>query len=92
MFENLKRMISFIGKDKYIHFTICLAITLVIYAIGSIWLGPVAAAPAFVIAILAGIAKERYDKTHGGFYDQYDIVADFLGCFLGLVIIALLQI
>lgn len=90
MFKNLSNILASIGKDKWAHFAISLALILVIYAIGSIWLGPVASAPAFVIALGVGFLKEYIDKKKGGTYDPYDIIADFIGCFLGLVIIALI--
>lgn len=90
--SNLSNIFASIGKDKWAHFAISLALVLVIYAVGSIWLGAVAAAPAFVIALAVGIIKEYADKKGNGVFDPYDIVADFLGCFLGVVIIALLLI
>ena len=90
--SNLSNILASIGKDKYIHFAVCLVLTLVIYAVASIWMGPAAVALGFVVAILAGIGKEFYDKKKTGLFDPYDIVADFLGAFLGVVIIALLLI
>ena len=40
----------------------------------------------------AGIGKEIYDSKHGGQFDHYDIISDFIGCFIAVVISALLLI
>ena len=42
--SNLSNILASIGKDKYIHFGVCLVLTLVIYAVASIWMGPAAVA------------------------------------------------
>lgn len=89
---NLSNIIASIGKDKYIHFGVCLVLTLVVYAVASVWMGPAATAVAFAASIIVGICKEFYDKKKTGLFDPYDIVADFLGAFLGIVIIALILI
>lgn len=91
--SNFTNMWSAIGKDKYVHYTVCLLITLFLYAIGSACgMGSVAIAPAFVIALLVGFLKEKHDSKNGGRFDHYDIVADFLGSFTAVVIAALLLI
>lgn len=93
MFSKLTQFISLIGNDKLLHFTVCLLLTLILYAIGSaLGLGVIAIAPAFVITMGAGIGKEIYDSKHGGQFDHYDIVSDFVGCFIAVVISALLLI
>ena len=90
--SNLSNIFASIGKDKWAHFAISLALVLVIYAVCSIWLGPVAAGIAFVVSMGVGVIKEIADKKGNGAFDPYDIVANFLGCFLGVIIIALLLI
>lgn len=93
MFDKINNILSFIGKDKIVHFTVCLVLTLLLYAIGSACgLGVIAIAPAFFLTMGIGILKEVYDSKHNGKFDHYDIVSDFLGCFLAVVISALLLI
>lgn len=93
MFSKLIQFISLIGNDKLLHFTVCLLLTLILYAVGSaLGLGVIAIAPAFVITMGIGIGKEIYDRKHGGCFDHYDIVSDFIGCFLAIVLISLMLI
>lgn len=94
MCKTILNILFAIGKDKWIHFTACLVLTLVVFILGcACGLKPaIAAVPAFVIPIAAGVCKELVDKKKTGLLDHYDIVADFLGTFLGVVLIALLQI
>lgn len=93
MCKNLIKCLAAIGKDKWMHFAISMLLTLMLYAIGSACgLGAVAIAPAFFISMLVGFIKEKYDSKHGGIFDHYDIVADFLGCFISVVIASLLLI
>lgn len=78
------------GVDRYIHFTVSLVLTILIAGtlgiagVGSIAL---AIAPAFVMAL--GVAKEFYDKKTTGRFDRNDIVSDFLGIFLAVVLMVL---
>lgn len=85
-------ILASIGKDKWMHFTACLVLTLVVFILGcACGLKPaIAAAPAIVIPIAAGVCKEFADKKKTGLFDHYDIVADFLGTFLGTVLISCL--
>lgn len=90
MLNNPLSILAIIGKDKWMHFTISLLIELFIFAVcKACGLGAWVAAPAFIIAFGAGFIKEKIDARNGGTFDNYDIVADFLGCFVGLVFIAL---
>lgn len=90
---KISNMLAFIGKDKYIHYIVCLLITLFAYAIGTACgLGNWVVAPAIVLALGAGFLKEKYDAKHGGTFDNYDIVADFFGVFTAVVLIAIMLI
>lgn len=93
MFKGLKSIFSAIGKDKYIHFLVSLILVQSIYIIGSLCkLGIYSVIPAIVIALAVGILKEKHDSKGSGTFDNYDIVADFLGVFLGVVFISLFNI
>lgn len=93
MFDKLNKFISFIGKDKIVHFTVSLVLVFVIYVVGSLCgLGVAATIPAFFLSMGFGVAKEFYDRKHGGCFDHYDIVSDFIGCFLAIVLISLMLI
>lgn len=79
------------GKDKYVHFIVSLLLSLFLFAGGLfLGLGTCAIVPAILGTAAFGIGKEFYDKKHTGLFDKSDLVADFLGCFLGIVIIALI--
>ena len=88
----LMNILASIGKDKWMHFTACLVLTLFVFILGcACGIKPaISAVPAFVIPIAAGVCKELVDKKKTGLLDHYDIVADFLGTFLGIVIISCL--
>ena len=91
MSNGLSNVLSLIGKDKYIHFTVCLIFTLFVFAVGGMCgLGIYSALPAMVLPVVAGILKECSDKKKGGEFSKADIAADFLGMFVGMVLIALL--
>lgn len=83
-------IINFIDKDKLMHFVVCLVLTLVIFIICCACglSASIASVPAFFGAIIVGVCKEVYDSKHGGVFDHYDIVADFLGAFLGIILVA----
>ena len=82
-----------IGQDKWMHFSLSLVLCLLLYAIASIFgLGAIALIPAFIITMTVGVIKELYDKKHGGVFDHNDIAADFIGCFVAIVIASLLLI
>ena len=86
----LMNILASIGKDKWIHFTISLLIELFIFAVCRICgFGVWSVIPAFVIALGIGFIKEKIDAKTSGF-NPYDIVADFLGCFLGVILISLM--
>ena len=93
MFNKNSNLLFRIPQDKWIHFTVCLIMALFVYAICNICgLGVYGAIPAFVLPMFLGVVKEIVDRKSGGEFDHYDIVADFLGCFVGLVLIAIFLI
>lgn len=74
------------GKDKYIHFGVCLAIAYVARVVFG-WMSVpviVAALIGFCCAMCTGIGKEYGDKlAPGNKWDWYDIIADALGALIG---------
>lgn len=86
----MKDWIKFIlaaGKDKWMHFCVCLILTLGIFAIGyALNLGKMALVPAVVVTALIGVCKEIYDKKKTGLFEQGDILADMFGIMVGSII------
>ena len=83
-----------IGKDKWIHFTVCLIITLLAGVITN-WLCPDLSkagvmSAAWTVGFVAGLTKEIYDEIKSGSSDPYDWAADFIGSTLGAIIVLLL--
>lgn len=79
------------GEDKLLHVEsscmLFLAFSLLIpickLPLGSVvWLG--------VFSFVVGILKEVYDATHGERFDLHDLLADFVGVVIGVVIILIL--
>ena len=82
-----------IGKDKWIHFILCFLITQVSFAIcHACGLGVAWVFPTFLLGLGAGIAKEVYDSKHGGQFDRFDLAADFIGAWLGVIVLSLMLI
>lgn len=93
MCKNLINFLSSIGKDKYIHYTACLLIALFLFAIGhALRLGNWFAGVAFIVALLAGFLKEKSDQKKTGYFEHNDFVADFLGAFTAIVLMAIILI
>jgi VanZ family protein len=91
MFNKISNLLFRIPQDKWIHFTVCLIIALVVYGICNICgLGVYGAIPAFVLPMFLGVVKEIADRKSGGEFGHYDLVADFLGTFVAMCIIALM--
>lgn len=92
----MKRIIedlSRIGKDKWIHFIICCLITQVSFSIfHACGLGAAWVIVAFLLGLGAGVAKEIYDAKHGGTFDRFDLAADFIGAWLGVITLSLMLI
>lgn len=79
-----------IGVDKLLHYTCCAIITALVFCAfvlaGAPHLPSIAAG--FATAMVIGFAKEFYDKTHGGFFDWRDVIADTVGAsFSSLVLL-----
>lgn len=93
----MKKIIDWIvkiGKDKWIHFTVCLIIAL-IAGIVTKWLCPDLSkagvmCAAWTVGFVAGLTKEICDEIKSGSSDAYDWAADFIGSTLGAVIVLLL--
>jgi VanZ family protein len=84
------KLLAAISKDKLLHFTVCLVMALFIYGVCHVCgLGYFGAIPAFCVPMILGIVKEISDKKTGSELDHYDVIADFFGCFVALVFIAL---
>lgn len=92
----MKDWIKFIfaaGKDKWMHFCVCLVITLIVFAVCyALNLGKMSLIPAVVIPAIIGVGKEIYDKKKTGLFEQGDILADMfgimVGCIIALIIVA----
>lgn len=66
--------------DKLKHFAACLVIALIIGLINPL-LGA-------AVAMAIGIGKEIYDRSRGGKFDLYDLLADAAGVGLAMAIFA----
>lgn len=90
--EKIKAILKRIfATDKVAHFGVCFILAVAVATLlrrydCAIFVGALA-------AIAAGIGKEAWDNAHGGKFDTWDILADFLGTFAGAVCsILLLQV
>lgn len=76
------------ASDKLLHAAACYVIVVTVAAAlrhyGS------AIFVALVCALGAGIGKEAWGKAHGGEFDTWDLLADFIGTFAGAVCALLL--
>lgn len=83
--------INNIGRDKLLHIVVSAFIATCIkgaFAISLIMLDRVDLAIytftlAYIGTIAVGVCKEIYDWRKGGLFDKKDILADFLGAYLG---------
>jgi len=67
-------------KDKAEHFIVSMAI---FFVMAHLW----AIIPAMLIALLAGVIKEIYDRSQqGNYWDWHDLLAGFLGILTGFII------
>ena len=81
------------GKDKWMHFSVCIILTLVVFAICfALGLGKMAIVPAIVVTALVGVGKEIYDKKKTGLFEQGDILADMFGIMIGCIIALIIVI
>ena len=81
-----------IGSDKYLHCIVSLLITFVagqllnvIFHFGL----PLSAAIGAAISFDIGLLKEVWDKIHHRSFDEADVLADFIGCMIGLLVTAI---
>ena len=80
-----------IPSDKYAHLLVCLVGTFVIgqgiYLFSDYDLPSCGAMGAVATFVLGGV-KEAFDEFTGGELSYKDIAADFLGCLMGIAIVA----
>lgn len=81
-----------IGGDKWLHLFVSVLLTFIIGE-GVYWCSdyPLSNAGAVggVAALMIGVAKECYDEFAGGAIDLADLIADAIGCLLGIIFVAL---
>jgi len=78
------------GKDKILHFLVCMLICIGVTILGLIiGLGDYCIAVGVIVALLAGIGKEAYDRKKGGIFDFNDIFADAIGILVGAALCGL---
>lgn len=67
--------------DKILHFVVMAVISAILFLAINSWV-------AFAISFIISVGKEIYDcfKKHPTGFDLYDLVADMLGIFIGLLI------
>lgn len=78
-----------IGKDKYLHFSICAIIAIAIMVIFNILDASfsISALASICAAMGTGLGKEYGDKVNpNNKWDWKDVFADFLGTILGILI------
>ena len=94
----MRKIIEFLedlGKDKWMHFTVCLVASLLAgIAAKLLYHLPAAeiACVSWVVGYIVGFGKEVYDEIKYKGSDPYDWAADFLGSTFGTVIVLLLVI
>lgn len=95
----MKKIIDWIvgiGKDKWIHFTVCLIVSLLAGIVTkSIYpnLCPAKiACVSWVVGYMVGLGKEIYDEIKTKSSDPYDWAADLIGATLGTVVVLLFVI
>ena len=79
-----------VSTDKYLHFICGLIIAQVVAQLLSHWLAWwIISTLGFLAAVMAGIAKEYYDKKHGELPERQDALATALGGLLGILLLSL---
>lgn len=91
--NRFKKIVSKLGgEDKLLHVESCCLMVMVLSVLFSeddkvsFWLASLVGAGVFGI----GIMKEAYDATHGESFDLKDLLADFIGVVIGVLIILIL--
>lgn len=88
----MKKVVEYIckiGGDKWVHLLACLLLTFVIgqgVHLFSCYDMAVCAAIGGIAAMIIGCLKEVLDEFMGGEVDYKDLVADFIGCVIGLIV------
>ena len=85
LFEKIAGWLSGIGVDKWIHFDAVLFISFIIAKILKLCGTDTATAmmAGFTVGVIAGFAKEIWDRNSGGKFDWQDIKADVYGATAG---------
>lgn len=82
-----------LALDKVAHFVACWLIVCVAVIVLDGALGVDvgwARALGFALAVIVGVVKELWDKSHGGKFDLGDLLADALGAVAGVLMSLLL--
>lgn len=92
--KKVTEWLSNIDKDKWMHFTICLIVSLLVGIEAKFLFPELSAAEiacaSWIVGWLVGFGKEIYDEIKYKGSDPYDWAADFLGSTLGTLIVLLL--
>lgn len=86
--DKIIKWLSHWDKDKVLHFTLCLLISIVSACVMKMCHGNALdiLAAAFFAGFLAGVGKELYDECNHKDSDSSDWAADCVGTILGTVI------
>ena len=88
MIKRIIFRLATVSTDKYLHFICGLIIAQVVAQLLSHWLAWwIISALGFLAAVMAGIAKEYYDKKHGELPERQDALATSLGGLLGVLLL-----
>lgn len=94
--KTIMEWLTGIGKDKWIHFTVCLIVSLLAGIVTkSLYpnLCPAEiACVSWVVGYMVGLGKEIYDEIKTKSSDPYDWAADLIGATLGTVVVLLFVI
>lgn len=96
MIEKILAFFGSIDKDKWMHFTICLIVSL-LAGIEAKFLFPELSAAeiacaSWIVGYIVGLGKEIYDEIKTKSSDPYDWAADLMGATLGTVVVLLFVI
>jgi len=90
MIKRIIFKLAAISTDKYLHFICGLIIAQVVaQLLGHRLAWWTVFALGFLAAVMAGIAKEYYDKKHGELPECQDALATALGGLLGILLLSL---
>lgn len=89
--EKIERFLCGIPSDKWVHIVVSLVLTFIIgqgIHLFSEYDLPSCGAMGGVAAFVLGGVKEAFDEFTGGELGYKDLVADFLGCLMGIATVA----